>query len=609
VSETPRDDPQALVGKLIAERYRVEKVLGAGGMGVVYRATHVQLRKTVALKTLHQELTRFPEVVARFEREAIAASRIEHVNVAAATDFGRLDDGTFYLVLEYVEGESLRECLHREKSLEPSAALNIARQIADALKSAHARDIVHRDLKPENIMLVSRPDSPVRIKVLDFGMAKVPLEGSPEGITAVGSILGTPAYMSPEQCAGGAIDARSDLYSLGIILYEVVNGRLPFVAGDALALLSHHLASAPAPMNSDVPPKIADIITRLLEKDPAQRVQSAQDLLGIFDAAARGSQDAAIAQGAGPLATDRQFLKIRRLFVLAAPLGTRLRRVMRAAVAWVMQWAKRRIRIRTFETSLGWGVAIALILAAGALLLAAPVWRSHASGPAVPGSSGAAAAKLDSVLPRGSRAEFQRQVERIEMLKSYERGEQDWILLARGYTELGQWQKSAQAYRAVLSLHPSLRSDPLLLSDLQLLAQDPEAFKVVVNLSETVLGQYGVDLLWLVWQPIRHDPEQADNADKLRKKLVVLSHRARPSLRVAIELDYYQTCPALESVVNRAAKAADRRSLAALQALQRTTGCGPRQEYDCTPCVRAEGILEKAIERAKSNSPPPLGAD
>ncbi len=161
----------------------------------------------------------------------------------------------------------------------------------------------------------------------------------------------------------------------------------------------------------------------------------------------------------------------------------------------------------------------------------------------------------------------------------------------------------------MLSLHPSLRSDPLLLSDLQLLAQDPEAFKVVVNLSETVLGQYGVDLLWLIWQPIRHDPDQADNADKLRKKLVVLSHRARPSLRVAIELDYYQTCPALESVVNRAARAADRRSLAALQALQRTTGCGPRQEYDCTPCVRAEGTLDKAIERAKSNSPPPLGAD
>ncbi len=266
-------------------------------------------------------------------------------------------------------------------------------------------------------MLVSRPGSSVRVKVLDFGIARVPLEGSPAGITTVGSILGTPSYMSPEQCAGRAIDARSDLYSLGIILYEVVNGRLPFVAEDALALLSHHLASAPAPMNSDVPPKIADIITRLLEKDPAQRVQSAQDLLDIFDAAALSSQGTAIERGAGPLATDRQFFKIRRLFVLAAPLGTRLRKAIGAAEAWVMQRAKRRFRIRTFETSLGWVVTIALMLAAGALLLAAPGWLSHASGPAVPGSSGAAAAKLDSVLPRGSRAEFQRQVERIEMLE------------------------------------------------------------------------------------------------------------------------------------------------------------------------------------------------
>ena len=608
VSETPQVAPQGLIGKLVAERYRIEKLLGVGGMGSVYRASHVQLRKTVALKILHPEMTRFPEAVARFEREAIAASHIEHGNVAAATDFGQLDDGTFYLVLEYVEGETLRERLYRDEKFTPVFALQIVRQIAEGLRAAHAQGIVHRDLKPENVMLISRPGMPVRVKVLDFGIAKVPLE-SADGITAIGSVLGTPSYMSPEQCAGRATDARSDLYSLGIILYEAVNGRMPFVAEDALALLSHHMAMPPAPMNRDVPTKVADIITRLLEKDPDQRVQSAQELLGIIDAAALENQATLLTRDAtlpAPMA------RLAKLWSKGSPLArwaSGSRQVLRTGTFNAVALAKRRVRIKQFQTTLGVVALAALLLGVGLLLLIGRFRHPHTPGSAAPESSVAVAAKPDSVLPRGSRDEFQRQVERIEMLKSYERGERDWILLARGYAELGDWQKCAQAYRSVLSLHPSLRSDPLLLSDLQLAAQDPEGFKIALNLSETVLGQYGVDLLWLVWQQVRHVTDQADNAEKLRKKLVVLSHRARPSLRVAIELDYYQTCPALEGIVNRAAKVADSRSLTALQALQRTTGCGPRQEYDCTPCIRAEGILEKAIERAKENSPPPLGAD
>ncbi len=609
MSETPQDESQALVGKLIAERYRVDKLLGVGGMGSVYRATHVQLRKTVALKTLHPEMTRLPEAVARFEREAIAASRIEHANVAAATDFGRLEDGTFYLILEYVEGESLRERLYRDQRFTPAFALQIVRQIAEALRAAHAQGIVHRDLKPENVMLVSRPGSPIRVKVLDFGIAKVPLEGSPEGITAIGSVLGTPSYMSPEQCAGRTTDARCDLYSLGIILYEAVNGRMPFVAEDALGLLSHHMATPPAPMNDDVPPKVADIVTRLLEKDPDRRVQSAQELLGIIDAAALENQATVLAREASRVNRSVPWVNLWSKRSVLLRWGNRSRKALRAASDRVIAFAKLRVRLGRFQVSLGVFAGLAFLIGLAFFSLVSRFWRAHALGPAVPEGSEASAAKPDSVLPRGTRDEFQRQVERIEMLKSYERGERDWILLARGYAELGQWQKCAQAYRSVLSLHPSLRSDPLLLSDMQLAAQDPEAFKIVLNLSETVLGPYGVDLLWLVWQQIRRVTDQADDAERVRKKLVVLSHRARPSLRVAIELEYYQSCPALESIVNRAAKVADSRSLTALEGLQKTTGCGPRQEYDCTPCVRTEGILDKAIQRAREVSPPPLGAD
>jgi serine/threonine-protein kinase len=169
------EEPESedLVGRTLVGRYKVDRLLGTGGMGAVYRAEHAQLRKAVAIKVLHREMTYLPEVVARFEREAVAAARIEHPNVAAATDFGRLDDGAFYLVLEYVEGRSLSKLIHERKALSTELALRITRQIADALAAAHAAGIVHRDLKPDNVMLVEKDGNPYWVKVLDFGIAKI----------------------------------------------------------------------------------------------------------------------------------------------------------------------------------------------------------------------------------------------------------------------------------------------------------------------------------------------------------------------------------------------------------------------------------------------------
>ena len=224
----PRPSPtphQALIGSVLAERYRVEKLLGSGGMGSVYRAQHVHMRKSVAIKVLHREMTYLPEVVARFEREAVAAARIEHPNVAAATDFGRLADGSFYLVLEYVEGKSLRAALKERGPMSTTRALHVTRQIADALAAAHAAGIVHRDLKPDNVMLLDREGERELVKVLDFGIAKLNIGDVKEQLTQLGSVFGTPEYMAPEQAQGLEVDARADLYTLGILLYEMLAGK------------------------------------------------------------------------------------------------------------------------------------------------------------------------------------------------------------------------------------------------------------------------------------------------------------------------------------------------------------------------------------------------
>jgi len=279
-------------GTVVAGRYRIERLLGTGGMGAVYRAEHVHMRKTVALKVLHREFVGVNEVVARFEREAIAAARIEHPNVVAASDFGKLDDGSFYLVLEYVDGKSLRELL-AEGPLPTSRIVEIARQTALALNAAHAAEIVHRDLKPDNLMLVPEPDGSSRVKVLDFGIARVSVPNTPDAthLTRVGVVMGTVAYMSPEQATGQAVDGRTDLYSLGVMMYEMIAGRQPFEADLPSQVLARQLVEPPPPLPPDAPPGLVALVLHLLAKAPADRPASAREVLDrlarLSDAPAR----------------------------------------------------------------------------------------------------------------------------------------------------------------------------------------------------------------------------------------------------------------------------------------------------------------------------------
>jgi serine/threonine protein kinase len=289
----PPPTPPGLVsvGDVVADRYRIEAVLGEGGMGIVYRVQHLHLRKLYALKVLLPLWSSMPEVVARFEREAVAVGRIQDPHIAVATDFGRLPNGSFFLVMEYVKGRTLREVV-AGGPLETSRALHIVRGIVAALHATHAVGIVHRDMKPENVMLIERDGDPDFAKVLDFGIAKVDGVGAGDHggtsnvLTQVGAVIGTPEYMAPEQAMGQSVDARSDFYSVGVILFEMLTGRAPFSGGAVTVLRQHVLSDVPelsADVAAGIDPRISAILRRLLAKLPENRFASTVELMAALD--------------------------------------------------------------------------------------------------------------------------------------------------------------------------------------------------------------------------------------------------------------------------------------------------------------------------------------
>ncbi len=281
----------ALIGKVIAERYKVTARIGAGGMGAVYKARQVGMDRSVGIKVMLREYTQDERIVKRFKVEALAVSRLNHPNTVRIYDFGQMDTGDLYIAMEFLDGKPLDSVLDQTGPMSVNTALHIIKQLASSLAEAHSKGIVHRDLKPENIFLVTVGNDPYFVKVLDFGVAKLKEGDKRLGtLTQTGAIFGTPKYMAPEQCRGKEVDGRTDIYAMGVILYQLLTGQVPFSGDSPLAIMLQHVQNKPKPPTLlkpelDIPNEVEEIVMKCLEKDPNARYQSAGEFLAAISAA------------------------------------------------------------------------------------------------------------------------------------------------------------------------------------------------------------------------------------------------------------------------------------------------------------------------------------
>ncbi len=298
VPDPPEPAPDPLIGQTVDGRYVMEGVLGQGGMGVVYRSKHVVLGKPLAIKVLKADVSKDQEIMQRFRQEAQSASAIGSQHIIDISDFGQLPDGSTYFVMELLDGQELTKAI--EKGPIPAErVVHIAKQLCDALGAAHERGIVHRDMKPDNVFLVKRGKNPDFVKVLDFGIAKV--GGANSKLTRAGQVFGTPHYMSPEQCSGQQVDHRTDIYAMGVILYEMACGRVPFDADNLMGILTKHIYEQPIPPHTlpppiNVPAGLEAVILKCLAKQADARYQSMAEVRADLEAFEKGQTPHAVVE-------------------------------------------------------------------------------------------------------------------------------------------------------------------------------------------------------------------------------------------------------------------------------------------------------------------------
>jgi serine/threonine protein kinase len=313
-AHTHSGEDDTFIGQMVAGKFRIEGLLGVGGMGKVYRARQMTLDKDVVIKILHDHFKNDANLVQRFQREAKAASRLNHPNSIQVIDFGQDENGVLYMAIEYLEGVDLFNLLQKEFPLPEERIARICAQVCAALAEAHDQNVIHRDLKPENVMVINRRGQKDFVKVLDFGIAKIQdPEGEAQALTQQGMVCGTPEYMSPEQARGMALDPRSDIYALGVLLYQLVTGELPFMADTAIGIVTKHILENPEPPRQKFPQYnisegMEQIILKAMAKDVDQRFQTVMEMADALQALIQGNLHSippapVVASGSGPSGT------------------------------------------------------------------------------------------------------------------------------------------------------------------------------------------------------------------------------------------------------------------------------------------------------------------
>jgi tetratricopeptide (TPR) repeat protein len=574
----PVTDP--FIGVVVGERYRIVSRIGVGGMGAVYRAEHTMMRRDLAIKVLLPELGGKEEFARRFEREAESASRLTHPNIITVTDFGHTAEGSLFLVMEFLAGQSLSDAI-AAGPMSPTRALTIVRQILRGLEHAHAAGVVHRDLKPENIMLVERDGQPDVVKILDFGIAKVtqPQSGG-EALTQAGVIFGTPEYLSPEQALGEAVDVRADIYAAGIILYEMLAGRKPFENEDKVKIISMHLSHAPPRIRDvspsvDVPLPLEQAIMQSLEKSREHRFATATAFLQALDDAeapaeasgphglgrARGTASSTVAGGAGLRLAGR---RAGRLATAAA--------VALLAVGGV--WFAKRHGGR-----------------AGALVVAPPK-----PTPAPPDMA-ERYKKVEGWLEDGNIPSARRILE--QALEERPKDGRVRYMLGRVAYADDKHQEALADYREAITLDAGFRGDPVLISHVDAMLFEPRQADAALDLVIDKIGAPGVELL----QKVANDGVDLARRQRAAAALDDIGEGKRVdqvSLSI-LELKKATSCDEKKVIVAKLKDLGDARALPALRGLGGRR-IGPLRFGGAdTRCMKTE--LSEAIAALDKDAP------
>jgi tRNA A-37 threonylcarbamoyl transferase component Bud32 len=604
---TPKAEPAGIVGSTISGRYRIERLLGEGGMGAVYEAEHTLMHKRVAIKVLHAEMSKMTEVVSRFEREAMAAAHIEHPNVASATDFGKLDDGSFFLVLELIEGASLREAIAKGR-FPVARAVHVVRQIAGALSRAHGLGIVHRDLKPENVMLVARDGDPDFVKVLDFGIAKVPVGGigaatssGEQALTKLGMVYGTPEYMPPEQALGQEVDRRADLYALGVVMYEMLAGVRPFDDESKVKLLGKHISAPVPPLPPDAlaPPEIEALVMKLLAKDLNDRVQEARDVIAALDAIeSRGAEPRAssgalppMSSGALPAQSSGAFANptVLALETHAKSLAGEVTRVVPSRVLVPLLWV---LAVTTFAS-------VVAVVAYVSLPRGQPSSSSgQATAPVEPdGQFDRELKEAQGELGSGS---YDAAIARARTLANDQPARPEpHHLLFQAHVAKGDTKAALADAEAWLAADSSAQSDAQLHDALKTALATRDDESAAFALLETgKLGPKGADVLY----DAAYAGPQTPAAQRARHALLRpdIIQKASPALQIAVELRSTSSCEGKKALLDRAATQGDARALAVLETYAPTSGCGFLGTRDCWSCMHRDGSLSAATTKLRA---------